>query len=129
MIRQPNWGGNRVQKSMGDEFIFGNLSRWDLILAASTMAHQGKHTPLLLVEKEYAPPVVLQYLQYLKPPLTGMHPMPPFMHGFILGTRHVIDLQIQADIEEALKIDEQPKKNNITHPHRPIEDEPQAVPE
>lgn len=122
-------GWNRVRKGMGDAFTFGNLTRWDLILAASTMAHQGKHTPLLLVEEDSAPPVVLQYLQDLKPPITGMHPMPPFMHGFILGTRHVIDQQTQANIEEALKIDEQPKKYDMNHPHRALEAEPQAAPE
>lgn len=35
-------GWNRVRKGMGDAFTFGNLSGWNLILTASTMAHQGK---------------------------------------------------------------------------------------
>lgn len=115
-------GWNRVRKGRGDAFTFGNLSRWDLIVAASAMAHQGKHTPLVLVEEDCASTVVLHYLQCLKPTLHEMHPMPPFMHGFILGTVRVIDYNTQADIEIALKIDEQPEKNAI-HPHRAVEEE------
>ncbi|HWR10036.1 cell wall-binding repeat-containing protein [Sporomusa sp.] len=103
-------GWNRNRKGLGDAFTFGNLTRWDLILAASALAHQGKHTPLLLVETDGSPPVVLNYLQFLKPPLR-MPPMPPFMHGFILGTPKIVQLTTQADIEEAIKIDEQPEKN------------------
>lgn len=103
-------GWNRVRKGQGDAFTFGNLNCWNLIVAASSMAHQGKHTPLLLVDEDCVPPVVLRYLKYLKPSLTGMHPMPPFMHGFILGSYQVIDYGTQAYIEESIKIDEQPEK-------------------
>ncbi|SMC43862.1 cell wall-binding repeat-containing protein [Sporomusa malonica] len=121
-------GWNRNRKGLGDAFTFGNITRWDLILAASAMAHQGKHTPLLLVEADCAPPVVLNYLQYLKPPLR-MPPMPPFMHGFILGTPKIIGLTTQADIEEALKIDEQPEKKQAMHPDPDTWREETAPPE
>jgi hypothetical protein len=101
-------GWNRNRKGIGDAFTFSNIARWDLAIAGATFAHQGKHTPLLLVEADVVPPVVLNYLEYLKPPLL-MPPMPPFMHGFILGTSKSINLPTQADIEEAIKIDEQPE--------------------
>lgn len=99
-------GWNRNRKGLGDAFTFGNLARWDLILAASDMAHQGKHTPLLLVEDDCVPPAIIDYIHYLKPPL-NMPPKPPFMHGFILGTTAILSRSTQVDIEEALKIDEQ----------------------
>lgn len=101
-------GWNRNEAGRGDAFSLGNLNRWDLIVAASTMAHQGKHTPLLLLERNFVPAVVYKYLEYLKPSIGQMHPMPPFMHGFILGSDEVISYETQADIEEAIKIDEQP---------------------
>lgn len=99
-------GWNRNTKGLGDAFTFGNLNRWDLIVAASSFAHQGKHTPLLLVEADCIPSVVVNYIESLKPHEQHTHPMPPFMHGFILGTSKAIHFSVQADIEEALKIDE-----------------------
>lgn len=102
-----NLGWNRNKKGRGDAFTFANIERWDLAVAASSFAHQGKHTPLLLVGPESIPDSVTDYLKYLKPPITSMHPMPPFMHGYILGTQDVISYDIQAQIELALKIDEQ----------------------
>ncbi|TWH51694.1 putative cell wall-binding domain [Sporomusa sp. KB1] len=101
-----NLGWNRNHKGLGDAFTFANLNCWDLIVAASSFAHQGKHTPLLLIKDDLTPPAILNYLHNLKPPLR-MPPMPPFMHGFILGTRRIINHTTQATIEEALKIDEQ----------------------
>lgn len=98
-------GWNRSKKGRGDAFTFGNLARWDLNIASSSFAHQGKHTPLLLVEEECVPAITLDYVKYLKPSLR-MPPMPPFMHGFILGTTKSISFNEQALIEEALKIDE-----------------------
>ncbi len=101
-------GWNRNRKGLGDAFTFSNIARWDLSIAGATFAHQGKHTPLLLVEADTIPTVVLNYLQFLKPPLL-MPPMPPFMHGFILGTSKSISLPTQGEIEEAIKIDDQPE--------------------
>lgn len=105
-------GWNRNKKGRGDVFSFTNIERWDLAVAAVAFAHQGKHTPLLLVSSESMPDSVLEYLNYLKPSLNSMHPMPPFMHGFILGTQDAIPYEIQAEIEMALKIDEQLTKGH-----------------
>lgn len=101
-------GWNRNRKGIGDAFTFSNVNRWDLAIAGAALAHQGKHTPLLFVEADAIPTVVLNYLEFLKPPLL-VPPMPPFMHGFLLGTSQSISLPAQATIEEAIKIDEQPE--------------------
>lgn len=102
-------GWNRNKNGHGDAFTFTNIERWDLAMAAVAFAHQGKHTPLLLIGSESIPDSVLNYLEYLKPQLNSMHPMPPFMHGFILGSQDTISYESQSEIEIALKIDEQLK--------------------
>lgn len=98
-------GWHRDKKGRGDAFTFGNIERWDLAMAAANMAHRGKHTPLLLVESDSAPPVVLDYLESLKPEMHDHHPMPPFMHGFILGTEEEISYEIQRQLEMAMEIE------------------------
>lgn len=97
-------GWNRTEKGRGDAFTFSNTERWDLAMAAVALAHQGKHTPLLFVEKHRLPLVVQEYLQALRPVLTVL-PGPPFMHGFILGAERDIAFDVQVDVEMAMKID------------------------
>lgn len=109
---QTKLGWNRNKKGRGDAFTFCHVERWDLAVAASALAHQGKHTPLLLVGRDEVPTVVLNYLEFLKPTLK-VPPMPPFMHGFVLGTEEVIAREAQIQLELAMKIDVQP----ANHPH------------
>lgn len=97
-------GWHRTEKGRGDAFTFSNAERWDLALAAVALAHQGKHTPLLLVGKNRLPSAVQEYLQELRPAST-MPPVPPFMHGFILGTTRQINEDVQAAVEMNMKID------------------------
>lgn len=97
-------GWHRTEKGRGDAFTFSNVERWDLAVAAVALAHQGKHTPLLLVGKNHLPPPVQEYLHALRPTLT-VPPAPPFMHGFILGTMREINDDVQAALEMTMKID------------------------
>lgn len=102
---ETGFGWHRDKKGRGDAFTFSNIERWDLTMAAANMAHRSKHTPLLLVERDSAPQVVLDYLEFLKPKMHGMHPMPPFMHGFILGTEEEISYETQVQLEMAMEIE------------------------
>lgn len=100
-------GWNRSKKGRGDAFTFANVENWELAAAATALAHQGKHTPLLVVGREEVPAVVLNYLEFLKPPLK-MPVRPPFMHGFVLGSYEAVSREVQVQLELALKIDVQP---------------------
>jgi hypothetical protein len=91
-------GWNRNIKGRGDAFTYCNIDRWDLAMAGAGLAHHGKHTPLLLVERDCLPDVVRDYLEFLRP-LHRTPPMPPFMHGFIPGTRREISSEVQAEID------------------------------
>lgn len=101
--RKTGFGWNR-NKPRGDAFTFANVDDWTLSTAAANMAHQGKHTPLLLIRQDSIPAVVQDYLLSIKPPLC-QPPMPPFMHGFILGTEKEITYNNQAHLELILKSD------------------------
>ena len=100
-------GWNRAKKGRGDAFTFCNVESWELAIAATALAHQGKHTPLLAVGCEEVPSVVLNYLEFLKPQLK-IPVRPPFMHGFVLGSYEVISREAQVQLELAVKIDVQP---------------------
>lgn len=95
------WGRNYVD---GHAFTFGALNGADT-LSGALLAHMGKHTPLLLTDKNIVPQVVEDYIKSVKPvPPMGM-PMPPFMHGYILGDINFIPFHTQMMIEKILSID------------------------
>lgn len=96
------WGRNYKE---GHAFTFGELNNPMKIIAGILFAHMGKHTPPLLIEKDKIPKVVEKYINAVKPmPPKGM-PMPPFMHGFILGSVKDISYKTQVMIENILSID------------------------
>lgn len=74
-------------------------------VAAVLFAHMGKHTPLLLSEKDMIPTVVENYIKSVKPTPPKDMPHPPFMHGFILGDTSYITYPSQVMIESTLSID------------------------
>jgi hypothetical protein len=95
-------GWNRNQPGRGDAFTFTNVESWDLAAAGANLAHAGKHTPLLAVEDRDVPPVVHDYLEFLRPPQQEP-PMPPFMHGYVLGSDAVIDRCVQAELDLVMR--------------------------
>lgn len=101
-------GWNRNEKGQGDAFSFSEMNHWNLALAGVNFAHLGKHTPLLTIEPNQVPAVTSDYLRFLKPPFR-MPPMPPFMHGFLLGTEEVISYTTQAQIEETIQFPHRPE--------------------
>lgn len=97
-------GWRRNQKGLGDAFTFANIDHWELADAGVSLAHAGKHTPLLLVEENRLPDRVGDYLAFLRPN-PAAPPTPPFMHGFILGDEEDISFKTQAEIDEHLRVE------------------------
>ncbi|AQS04095.1 cell wall-binding repeat-containing protein [Clostridium beijerinckii] len=97
------WGRNYRG---GHAFTFGQLNEPMKIIASVVFAHMGKHTPLLLIEKDKIPEVVNRYINLIKPIQPKGMPKPPFMHGFILGDVSNISYKAQKMIEGMLSIDQ-----------------------
>jgi putative cell wall-binding protein len=96
------WGKHYKE---GHAFTFGEVNNPMEIIAGVLFAHMGKHTPLLLTKKDKIPSVVKKYINLVKPMAPMDMPMPPFMHGFILGGIKRINYNAQIMIEDALSID------------------------
>ncbi|OJF17398.1 MAG: hypothetical protein A6D91_10225 [Bacillaceae bacterium G1] len=92
------WGRN--QPNAGASFSFGTIRAWPKTVAGLLLAHQGKHTPLLLIHPRRVPSAVRRYLEALNP--VKPRPEPPFMHGFVLGSTHDIPFDVQVALEEQL---------------------------
>ncbi|MDP4145332.1 MAG: cell wall-binding repeat-containing protein [Bacillota bacterium] len=95
------WGRNYKE---GHAFGFGTLNNPIAIIAGVILAHMGKHSPLLLVDKNVVPESTAHYLQFVKP-LPKAVPRPPFMHGFILGNMSEITYNTQVKIEDLISIE------------------------
>lgn len=89
------WGRN--QRMKGDAFTFFP-AYWKYAMLAAPLSHMGKHTPQLPLTGKALPKVYADYLQYLRP--MAEHPMPPFMHAFVLGDFHQIPFAAQVEIEK-----------------------------
>ncbi|WP_096635778.1 cell wall-binding repeat-containing protein [Clostridium cochlearium] len=96
------WGRNYKE---GHAFTFGTLEHPMSTIGGVPLAHMGKHTPLLLIEKDIVPSVVEEYIKSVKPIPPKDMPRPPFMHGFILGDVNNISYTTQVRIESNLSID------------------------
>lgn len=101
---KTDFGWGRHYKE-GHAFTFGEINNPMEIIAGVLFAHMGKHTPLLLTKKDKIPSVVKKYIKLVKPMIPIDMPMPPFMHGFILGGTKSINYSAQIMIEDALSID------------------------
>lgn len=101
---ETEFGWDRNYKA-GHAFTFGNPNYPMEIIVGVVLAHMGKHTPLLLVEKDAIPMIVESYIESVKPMIPEYMPKPPFMHGFIIGTDEIIDYDAQKIIENNLSID------------------------
>lgn len=87
----------------GWAFSFGELRRWYNIVSACLLAHVGKHTPLLLTDKNYLPDAVSEYVLRVNPQ-KDIPSMPPYMHSYILGSLNDITHDVQVEIEKVLGV-------------------------
>ncbi|WP_160692264.1 cell wall-binding repeat-containing protein [Clostridium sp. C2-6-12] len=101
---KTDFGWGRHYKE-GHAFTFGEVNNPMEIIAGVLFAHMGKHTPLLLTKKDKIPSVVKKYIKLIKPMIPMDMPMPPFMHGFILGSIKTINYNAQIMIEDTLSVD------------------------
>ncbi|HEX3078346.1 MAG TPA: cell wall-binding repeat-containing protein, partial [Lachnospiraceae bacterium] len=72
--------------------------------SGALLAHLGKHSPTLVIERNKLPTVTKDYIESVKP-MSKEEPEPPFMHGWIIGCNDSITFQTQVEIEKALSID------------------------
>lgn len=99
-----DFGWGRTEKE-GHAFTFTSvLSPFDSV-SGSLFAHLGKHTPILLVNRDRLPDTTYNYIESVKP-IPAPEPHPPFMHGWVIGCEDVISTKTQFQIERALSIDE-----------------------
>lgn len=95
--------GWNVNARDGWGFCFGTTHNWAYNLSACIFAHLGKHSPLLYIDPLIIPKATSEYVLSVKPAETAM-PIPPFMHGFILGGFKQISNRMQIELEEILNI-------------------------
>lgn len=89
----------------GHNFIFINPSDWHLVVSASVLSHKGKHGPMLLVQGDYIPESVRNYLQTVKPSKTAPQEQ-LYNHGWIIGGENLISAKLQAEIDMLLGYEE-----------------------
>lgn len=98
-----DFGWNKTSRD-GHAFTFSSINNPMKIIPGSFFAHMGKHTPLLLIEKNAVPNVVSEYIKQVKP-LPETKPHPPFMHGWVIGCLDDISYPAQVNLEALLSID------------------------
>ena len=89
----------------GHAFTFASVENPFDVATGSIFAHLGKHSPILIINRNELPNVTNQYIESVKPMHKG-EPKPPFMHGWIVGCDNDISYHTQIEIEKALSIDE-----------------------
>ncbi|MHB8917495.1 MAG: cell wall-binding repeat-containing protein [Desulfocucumaceae bacterium] len=96
-----DYGWNRNKKE-GHAFSFPLFDQWQYLVSSSPYSHMGKHTPFLFVNRNSVPPVITRYIEEVNP---RSGELPPFMHGFIIGSTCLISEGVQATLHKALSID------------------------
>jgi hypothetical protein len=71
---------------------------------SATLAHLGKHAPILTIDPNYLPNITKEYLESIRP-IPPSEPRPPFMHGWLIGCNNIISYEAQLQIESTLSID------------------------
>ncbi|HEX3076464.1 MAG TPA: cell wall-binding repeat-containing protein [Lachnospiraceae bacterium] len=88
----------------GHAFTFTAIENPFNSASGALLAHLGKHSPTLIIERNNLPTVTRDYIESVKP-MPKEEPEPPFMHGWIIGCNDSITFQTQVEIEKALSID------------------------
>lgn len=88
----------------GHAFTFTAIENPFNSALGALLAHLGKHSPTLVIERNNLPIVTSDYIESVKP-IPKEEPEPPFMHGWIIGGNDSITFETQVEIEKALSID------------------------
>lgn len=92
------WGSYEKQ---GYSLTFCNKDNWQHGVCSSLLSHTGKHSPIMLINKDSVPGEIKTYIDSVNPS-TGM-PKPPFMHGYIAGGTDVVSYNTQVELDSYLK--------------------------
>lgn len=87
----------------GWAFSFGVLSKWYHLVSSVLFAHLSKHTPLLIVDRNFLPDPVRDYVLSVNPQKQMAH-LPPYMHSYILGSFTDISQETQIEIESVMDV-------------------------
>jgi len=98
------FGWGKTDKN-GHAFTFTTIRDPFDSVSGSLFAHLGKHTPILVVNRNKFPEGTREYIESVKP-LPAPEPHPPYMHGWIIGCEDTITSKVQIEIEKSLSIDE-----------------------
>ncbi len=88
----------------GHAFTFTAIENPYNSVSGALFAHLGKHSPILIIDKNRLPSVTRNYIESVKP-ISQAEPQPPFMHGWVIGCEYDISFKTQIEIEKALSID------------------------
>lgn len=96
--------GWKRNKKDGWAFTFCEFKKWHHIISGVLFAHLGKHTPMLMIDKNKLPKVVRDYVIAVNPH-KPMPDMPPYMHSYILGSLNDISFNTKVEIEKIINIE------------------------
>ena len=85
----------------GHNFIITTSDKILYLIPAAVLGHMGKHGPILLVEKDSVPPDTRDYLNMVKPFITGA-PETILNFAWIIGDTSTISLKTQQSIDRLL---------------------------
>ncbi|MDF2519539.1 MAG: hypothetical protein K0R84_167 [Clostridia bacterium] len=93
--------GWNIKEPDGWTFAFGETGNWANNIAATLLAHLGKHSALLYVDKNMLPGATRSFVLSVNP--EEKHPpKPPYMHGYVLGNFGEISYKVQVELEKML---------------------------
>ncbi|EEG77907.1 cell wall-binding repeat-containing protein [Dethiobacter alkaliphilus] len=98
-VAEVGWDRNEPD---GHAFTFVLPQPWQYLVSSASLAHLGKHTPFLFVNRDSVPEATMQYIMQVNPQSGDR---PPFMHGFIIGNKNVISIPVQNELHLGLSVD------------------------
>lgn len=88
----------------GHNFSFVGTKNVDSALAAAPFSHLGKHSPLLITEKDKMPDALMTYIMSVQPKFKTSPTEGPYNHAWIIGSQETITRSAQGEIDNMLEI-------------------------
>ncbi|OEH84861.1 hypothetical protein BHU72_06610 [Desulfuribacillus stibiiarsenatis] len=114
--QQTGFGWNISKPGHG--IILANSQFSQESIAASALAHRGKHAPMLLTEAGQAPKQLSAYLGELKPLFQQTPTEGPYNHLYIVGLTNWISWEQQGDLDHLVEIESADGEGHGAHGNR-----------